>query len=79
MLLTASGHDGIFIAAWIVAPPFRSGSLGLRLFATAHAAAPLPPRCRVRFETHDRHQGTARLARRLGAAAIETRVKLRSD
>ncbi|RYD30339.1 MAG: hypothetical protein EOP87_16840 [Verrucomicrobiaceae bacterium] len=79
MILTVSEPGIIFIAGWMVAPPFRGGSLGQRLFATAHAAAPLTPGCRVRFETHDRHHGTAQFARRLGASAIQTRVKLRRD
>ncbi|RYD20827.1 MAG: GNAT family N-acetyltransferase [Verrucomicrobiaceae bacterium] len=79
MILTVSGPGLVFIVGWMVAPPFRGGSIGQRLFATAHAAAPLHPGCRLRFETHDRHHGTARLARRLGATAIQTLVKLRHD
>ncbi|RYD46943.1 MAG: hypothetical protein EOP85_06435 [Verrucomicrobiaceae bacterium] len=79
MILTVCKPEVVFIAGWIVAPPFRGGSLGQRLFATAHAALPLLPGCRLRFETHDRHHGTARLALRLGATPIQTLVKLRYD
>lgn len=73
-------EPGLFlIAARIVAPPFRGGLLAQRLFAAAHAAAPLPPGCLLHFETHDHHRSTVRLARRVGASAIQTRVKLRYD
>ncbi len=77
MILMVSGPGAVFIAVRIVAPPFRAGSLGQRLFAAAHTAAPPAPGCRLRFETHDHHRSTVRLARRVGASGIETRVKLR--
>lgn len=79
MILIVSGPGVIFIAARIVAPEYRGGTLNQRLFAAAHASAPVPPGCRLRFETHDRHYGTARFACHLGASPIKTRVKLRSN
>ena len=79
IILIVSEPGVIFIVARIVAPEFRGGTLNQRLFAAAHAAASVPPGCRLRFETHDRHHGTARFARHIGASVIETRVKLRCD
>ena len=67
------------VAARIVAPSLRDGPATLRLIIDASSAAGIPPGCQLRFETHDRHRGTASLARRLRASKIQTLVKMRRD